>query len=75
MLRSIHTTSRLLGLGAAWCAIAMMLFQAFSVVARYVFSYGIISVQEAVVYGHALIFMCGSAFLLQLNRHVRVDKF
>lgn len=75
MFKKIDEFNRLLGLAASWCAIAMMLFQGFSVVARYVFSYGIISVQEAVVYGHALIFMGGAAFLLQLNQHVRVDVF
>lgn len=53
----------------------MMFCQLFSVVARYVFSYGIISVQEAVIYGHATLFLLGSAFLLQKNEHVRVDIF
>ncbi len=71
----IETCNRLLGRAAGWCALVMMLAQAFSVIARYVFSYGIISVQEAAIYGHALIFLAGSAFVLQVNEHIRVDVF
>ncbi|MEM1046850.1 MAG: TRAP transporter small permease subunit [Pseudomonadota bacterium] len=74
-IETIEAFNRLLGRSAAWCAIGMMLCQVFSVVARYVFSYGIISVQEAVVYGHAFLFLLGAGFLLQTNEHVRVDIF
>lgn len=74
-LQTIDQVNRWLGRIAAYCALGMMLAQAFSVVARYVFSYGIISVQESVVYGHALIFLLGSAFVLGENGHVRVDVF
>jgi TRAP-type mannitol/chloroaromatic compound transport system permease small subunit len=72
---AIETINRTLGQAAAWCALVMLLAQAFSVVARYIFSYGIISVQEAAIYGHALIFLAGSALVLQANEHVRVDIF
>ncbi|MEL7466881.1 MAG: TRAP transporter small permease subunit [Pseudomonadota bacterium] len=71
----IERCNRVLGRAAASCALVMMLAQAFSVIARYVFSYGVISVQEAAIYGHALIFLAGSAFVLQVNEHVRVDVF
>lgn len=60
---------------AGWTALIMVFCQVFSVVARYVFSYGISSVQEAVIYGHATLFLFGAAFLLQINQHVRVDIF
>lgn len=75
VIETIERVNRWLGRAAAYCALAMMLAQIFSVVARYVFSYGIISVQETVVYGHALIFLLGAAFVLQENGHVRVDVF
>lgn len=71
----VEAVNRRLGRGVAWAALAMMLAQAFSVVARYVFSDGVIAVQEAVVYGHALLFLGGAAYVLQLNEHVRVDVF
>lgn len=75
MIGAIERLNRALGRVAAYCALAMMLAQIFSVVARYVFSFGIISVQELVIYGHALIFLLGAAFVLQENGHVRVDVF
>ena len=75
VLQAIERVNRGLGRVAAYCAIVMMLAQVFSVVARYVFSFGIIAVQETVVYGHALIFLLGAAFVLQENAHVRVDVF
>ena len=75
VVSAIQRINRGLGRAAAYCALIMLLAQIFSVVARYVFSYGIISVQEMVVYGHALIFLFGSAFVLQENDHVRVDVF
>lgn len=75
VLETIERVNRGLGRFAAYCAIVMMLAQLFSVVARYVFSFGIIAVQETVVYGHALIFLLGAAFVLQENAHVRVDVF
>jgi TRAP-type mannitol/chloroaromatic compound transport system permease small subunit len=53
----------------------MMLAQVFSVVARYAFGYGIISVQESVIYGHAIMFLLGAGFVLRENGHVRVDIF
>lgn len=75
MIEIIEKTNRQLGRIAAYCAVLMMLAQVFSVVARYVFSYGIIAVQETVVYGHALMFLLGAAVVLQTNEHVRVDVF
>ena len=52
-----------------------MMAQVFSVIARYVFSYGLISVQESVIYGHSIMFLLGAAFVLRMNEHVRVDIF
>ncbi|MEO0959309.1 MAG: TRAP transporter small permease subunit [Pseudomonadota bacterium] len=75
VIAGIEALNRGLARGVAWAALAMMLAQAFSVIARYVFSDGLIAVQEAVVYGHALLFLVGAAFVLQLNEHVRVDVF
>lgn len=75
VLQAIDNINRGLGRVAAYCALVMMLAQVFSVVARYVFSYGIISVQESVVYGHSIMFLLGAAFVLQSNGHVRVDVF
>ena len=73
LVDSIEAINRVLGKGAAWCALAMMLFQIASVLFRYVFSFGLITFQEAVIYCHAILFLLGAAYVLQLNQHVRVD--
>lgn len=73
VINKIETVNRTLGLAASWCALAMMLFQMISVLLRYVFSYGLITFQEAVIYCHTILFMLGAAYVLQLNEHVRVD--
>lgn len=75
LIDAIEKFNRGLGRIASYLAILMMLSQAFSVVARYVFSYGNVAIQETVVYGHALMFLLGAAVVLQSNQHVRVDVF
>jgi TRAP-type mannitol/chloroaromatic compound transport system permease small subunit len=45
------------------------------VVLRYGFDAGSIALQESVTYMHAMLFMLGAAYTLQLNGHVRVDIF
>lgn len=74
-VKLVDRANRALGTVAAYCALVMMLAQIFSVVARYVFGYGIIAVQESVVYGHAIMFLLGAALVLRENGHVRVDIF
>lgn len=71
----IDTANRFLGKAAAWVAWAMLMFQVISVVVRYVFSLGLITFQEAVIYCHSILFLLGAAYVLQLNEHVRVDIF
>ena len=73
LIRGIDALNRVLGRAVAWCALAMLLLQAAAVIARYVFSYGLIAFQDAVVYGHAMLFLLGAALLLQGNDHIRVD--
>lgn len=73
IINFIDKTNELLGKCASWLAIVMMISQVFSVISRYVFSYGIISVQEAVIYCHSILFLFGAAYILQTNEHVRVD--
>lgn len=75
MIAAIEKTNQALARVAAYCALLMMMAQVFSVIARYVFSYGLISVQESVIYGHSIMFLLGAAFVLRMNEHVRVDIF
>ena len=42
---------------------------------RYLFDFGLIWLQESVVWMHAFVFMIGAAYTLQQEEHVRVDIF
>ena len=67
--------STLLGKGAAWLTLFMVLVTFLVVVMRYVFDVGFIWLQESVVWMHAAVFMLGAAYTLQQEEHVRVDIF
>ena len=45
------------------------------VIMRYVFDSGFIWLQESLVWMHAVVFMLGAAYTLQMEEHVRVDIF
>lgn len=64
-----------IGRNVAWLALVVVLLQFALVVARYLFGLGSIWLSEAVIYGHATLFMLASAWTLQAGGHVRVDVF
>jgi TRAP-type mannitol/chloroaromatic compound transport system permease small subunit len=64
-----------IGRAVSWLALAIVLTQFALVVARYGFGRGSIWVSEAVIYGHATLFMLAAAWTLRLGGHVRVDVF
>ncbi|MCP5150701.1 MAG: TRAP transporter small permease subunit [Ectothiorhodospiraceae bacterium] len=72
-LRVVEAAVRALGRAVAWLCAALVGCQAVAVCLRYVFGVGAIGLQEAVIYCHALLFLCGAAYVLQLDGHVRVD--
>ena len=45
------------------------------VVTRYIFGFNVIWLQDLVTYGHAMIFMLGSAATYAYDGHVRIDIF
>lgn len=53
----------------------MVLIQFGIVLARYVFGYNSIAVQESVLYLHSALFMLGAGYTLMIDGHVRVDIF
>ncbi|ARN73926.1 TRAP transporter small permease subunit [Oceanicoccus sagamiensis] len=73
--RLIDQLSELTGRMLAWLSLLMMVLLCAVVVLRYVFEVGSISLQEAVTYLHASIFMLGAAYTLKQDGHVRVDIF
>ncbi len=78
MQRFAATIDRLnatIGRMVAWLVLAVVLVQFALVVARYVFGFGSIWLTEAVVYGHAAVFLLAAAWTLREGGHVRVDIF
>ncbi|MDQ7016633.1 MAG: TRAP transporter small permease subunit [Gammaproteobacteria bacterium] len=61
------------GWWVSWLSLLMVLVTFLIVVLRYGFNLGWISMQESVVYMHALLFLLASAYTLKLDGHVRVD--
>ncbi len=72
MLDRISAT---LGKASAWLTLLMVIITFVVVVMRYVFDFGLIWMQESVVWMHACVFMVGAAYTLQRDEHVRVDIF
>lgn len=64
-----------IGRGVSWLSLAMVLVTFTVVVLRYAFDAGSIALQESVTYMHAVLFMVGVAYTLQVDGHVRVDIF
>ncbi len=60
---------------AAWLVLYMTLMQFVVVIMRYVFSYGVIQMQESIWYMHGLLFMLGAGYTLVKEGHVRLDVF
>jgi TRAP-type mannitol/chloroaromatic compound transport system permease small subunit len=64
-----------LGRVSSWLVLAVVVLQFALVVARYIFGLGSIWLTEAVIYGHAALFLLASAWTLRAGGHVRVDIF
>ena len=64
-----------IGRAVAWLVLVVVLLQFALVVARYLFGLGSIWASEAVIYGHATLFMLAAAWTLHVGGHVRVDVF
>ena len=62
-----------IGRTVAWLNLGMVVVTCVVVVLRYAFDTGAIFLQESVVYMHGAAFLCGLAYALQHDAHVRVD--
>ena len=69
----IDSINAWLGRICAWLPVFLVIGTAVVVVLRYGFGIGATGLQEAVMYGHALVFMGAAAWALQQGAHVRVD--
>lgn len=61
------------GVGLAWLNLLMVIGTLAIVILRYVFAISSPALQEGVMYVHAIIFMLGMAFTMEMDEHVRVD--
>lgn len=61
------------GRGVAWLVLAMALVTFTVAILRYVFSFGLVWLQESYVWMHGIVFMAGAGYALLTDAHVRVD--
>ncbi len=71
----INSFNEWIGCCVAWFVIAMVIITFFNVVMRYGFNFGLIAIQESVIYFHSFTFMLAIAYTYKHNEHVRVDIF
>lgn len=71
----IDRFNALIGRGAAWCALVMVVSQFAVVVLRYAFGQGSVWLQESVLYFHVALILLAAAWTLAQGGHVRVDIF
>lgn len=74
----IHYIDRLnaaLGSFASWSTLLLVLLVCLDVVLRYFFQWSRVWMMELEMYLFAIIFLLGSAYAFQMDRHVRVDVF
>lgn len=67
--------SDLTGRLTSWLTLVMVVVTTIVVVLRYIFDFGLIWLQESVIWMHAVVFMVGAAYTLRDEEHVRVDIF
>ena len=73
LLLKAAAVNRWLGRVAAAIVLLIVLVQFVIVLARYMFGFNVIWLQDMVTYGHAAIFMLGAAATLAAGGHVRID--
>lgn len=74
-VRVVDAVNEWLGRTIAWFTLGTVLVCFSVVVLRYVFATGVIWLQEAYVWLHAMAFMVGAGYTFKYGVHVRVDIF
>jgi TRAP-type mannitol/chloroaromatic compound transport system permease small subunit len=75
IINFLESITRITGTTSAWLTLIMVLAASVVVILRKAFDIGLIGLQEAVTYKHAIVFMSAAAWALQRGAHVRVDIF
>jgi TRAP-type mannitol/chloroaromatic compound transport system permease small subunit len=71
----IDSINEVIGKATSWATLTLVLVQFAIVLMNYLFSEGIIAVQESLRYMHSLVFLGAAGYTLRHNGHVRVDIF
>jgi len=74
-LQLIDRVNRRAGLVASWLVLPVVIARFVAVALRYVFGVNFIEVQESITIMHGFLFMLAAAWVLQCDKHVRVDIF
>jgi TRAP-type mannitol/chloroaromatic compound transport system permease small subunit len=74
-VRGVDALNEWLGRTIAWFTLGTVLICFVVVVLRYVFLTGVIWLQEAYVWLHAIVFMVGAGYTFKHGGHVKVDIF
>ncbi|MEZ5757194.1 MAG: TRAP transporter small permease subunit [Emcibacteraceae bacterium] len=73
--RAIDAVNEKIGQIVSWAALTLVLVQFGIVLFNYLYSEGVIAVQESLTYMHSLVFLGAAGYTLLHNGHVRVDIF
>ncbi|HRW29804.1 MAG TPA: TRAP transporter small permease subunit, partial [Emcibacteraceae bacterium] len=73
--RAIDAINEKIGQIVSWAALTLVLVQFGIVLFNYLYSEGVIAVQESLTYMHSLVFLGAAGYTLLHNGHVRVDIF
>ncbi|MGY6534815.1 MAG: TRAP transporter small permease subunit [Pararhodobacter sp.] len=73
--RAISGLNSWIGRVVAWLILPVVVVQFAIVLLRYVFGYGMVAMDEAILFMHATLFMGAGAYALAADSHVRVDIF
>lgn len=75
LARGMDAVNEMVGKITSWATLTLVLVQFAIVMINYLYSEGIIAVQESLMYMHSLVFLGAAGYTLLHNGHVRVDIF
>ncbi len=75
LARGMDAVNEMIGKICSWATLTLVLVQFAIVLINYLYSEGIIAVQESLTYMHSLVFLGAAGYTLLHNGHVRVDIF
>jgi TRAP-type mannitol/chloroaromatic compound transport system permease small subunit len=75
LAHGLDAVNEMIGKICSWATLTLVLVQFAIVIINYLYSEGIIAVQESLTYMHSLVFLGAAGYTLLHNGHVRVDIF